>query len=323
MHLSASSPRVVSRRVNVYSPVLTGGHPPPGTRGRRLASTSSFLLSSRPINQSGRVRPFADKNEPPSQQSTIVIPSWLASNLERDDEREELATTPLHWGSSSPKFSLRHTRDEVASTIPHIHTYTYTGTHAHEQGKDARIRVTIFATKEIQRQNTSLPFDHTRSRIAKSPRFGATHTPHETCRFAAEARDTVPPYPRYLFLLLPLLFHTPLSSEPPPFPRPSWWTVVSPPSCFLVTHSCPLLLHNHPWAALSNSGSISPFPHASALFWPTSTISQSPPPSLFVLDQRSLQFLVSIELNVKFDQQRDFRRSCVARETRRRISVRE
>lgn len=130
----------------------------------------------------------------------------------------------------------------MASTIPHIHTYTYTGTHAHEQGKDARIRVTIFTTKEIQRENTSLPFDHTRSRIAKSPRFGATHTPHETCRFAAEARDTVPPYPRYLFLLLPLLFHTPLSSEPPPFPRPSWWTVVSPPSCFLVTHSCPLLL---------------------------------------------------------------------------------
>lgn len=156
-----------------------------------------------------------------------------------DDGRGELATTPLHSGSSSPKFSLRHTRDEVASTDP-----TYTHIHVHRGTRTRRTRRTITRFSPRKRfgwEDAYFPL-YTRSRIAKYPRFDATHNlPHETCRFAAEARDTVPPYPRYLFLLLPLPFHAPLWSEPPPFPRPSWWTVVSPPSCFLVTRSCPLL----------------------------------------------------------------------------------
>lgn len=133
MHLSASSPRVVLRRVNVYSSVLTREHPPPGPRGRRLASTSSFLLSSRPINQSGRARPFADKNEPPPPHRSTVIVPWLAPNLVEDAatlSTERMLRMPrrsiedLHPPSRLQVLATRDTRER--STTPRKRT-THTG----------------------------------------------------------------------------------------------------------------------------------------------------------------------------------------------------
>ena len=92
----------------MYSPVLTRGHPPPGPRGRRLASTSSFLLSSRPINQSGRARPFADKERATTSSSVHRdCPSARPVSRRRRSypwyRANAANAAPLHRTSSSPE----------------------------------------------------------------------------------------------------------------------------------------------------------------------------------------------------------------------------
>lgn len=217
MHLSASSPRVVSRRVNVYSPVLTRGHPPPGPRGRRLASTSSFLLSSWPINQFGRARPFADKVEPPPHRSTVTVP-WLAPNLVRDATLTDRVLRPRHAIEDLHPPSWPSFRYGTREAIPRTRT-----THT-ERGDAHRTHDLDLRTKKFT--GSTFPSGHAHfwdREIPAIPCHAHATRNLQICRRGQRHGASVSPC---LFLSLP---------PPPPFqplpsneilpllPRPSWW----------------------------------------------------------------------------------------------------
>lgn len=303
MHLSASSPRVVSRRVNVYSPVLTRGHPPPGPRGRRLASTSSFLLSSWPINQFGRARPFADKVEPPPHRSTVIVP-WLAPNLVRDATLTDRVLRPRHAIEDLHPPSWPSFRYDTREAIPRTRT-THTGRGKAHRTHDLNLRTRKFTGEHVSfRPRTLLG--------SWNPRDSVPRTRH------TKPAD-LPQRPATRCLRIPV--SVPLASPSPAVPTPpQQWNSPSPsspimvarsfhpPSRSLITHSCPFLAplpHSHPPAAPSNSGSMKPILSA---WTPSLVLGNLSTPFPFeivaTLSKRSLS---------QFDQYYAFRQLCFAR----------